>query len=165
MGVQIHISPQPALHIEEKIFALWTQWVGDEVCDSTPCGIDCSSVATDFLHSTADCFFKLTAVVSNPLMQYFCFSGSVATCSGRSTRNVNMPPPRHHPTASWPLNTRTSNPCVHLQALQTISTRYTKMQHYQTSVQRSNMSRKKHKLQGTLICLPYPTPSWPPNTR
>ena len=97
MGVQIHISPQPALHIEEKIFALWTQWVGDEVCDSTPCGIDCSSVATDFLHSTADCFFKLTAVVSNPLMQYFCFSGSVATCSGRSTRNVNMPPPATTP--------------------------------------------------------------------
>jgi hypothetical protein len=52
-----------------------------------------------------------------------------------------------------------------LQALRTISTMYTKMQHYQTSVQRSNMSRKKHKLQGTLICLPYPTPSWPPNTR
>ena len=52
MGMQIHISPLPALHIEEKIFALWTQRVGDEVFDSIPCGIDCSSVATDFLHST-----------------------------------------------------------------------------------------------------------------
>ena len=56
----------------------------DELFDSIPGGIDCSRVASDFLHSTATCFFKLTAVVSNPLMQNFCFLGSVPTLNGRS---------------------------------------------------------------------------------
>ena len=63
---------------------------------------------------------------------------SVATCSGRSTRKVITCPPQPHPFMTS--DTRNSNTCVDLPALRTISTMYTKMQHYQTaSVQRSNM--------------------------
>ena len=61
-----------------------------------------SSVATDFLHSTVQCFFQTHRACGLPTHTKFGFSGhfwvtfgSVATCSGRSTRNVNMPP---HPT-------------------------------------------------------------------
>ena len=75
VNMQIHIPPLPALHIEEKICALWEQRVGDEVFDSTPCGIDGFSIATDFLRSTVDSFVKLTAFVSYPLMQNLRFSG------------------------------------------------------------------------------------------
>ena len=56
----------------------------DELFDSTPRGMACSCVASDFFHSTVPCFFKFTAVVSNPLMQNFYFSGSVATYNGSS---------------------------------------------------------------------------------
>jgi hypothetical protein len=48
-----------------------------------------------FLHSTVDCFFKLHPhtpplhVYSEATLPDIC---TVATCSGRITRNVNMPP-------------------------------------------------------------------------
>jgi hypothetical protein len=58
--VSIDISPLPALDILEKIFAFWTQWIGDEVLNSRPCSINGSSMATDLLVSTVDCLLNTT---------------------------------------------------------------------------------------------------------
>ena len=64
-----------SIDIQEKIFAFWTQRIGDEVLNSRPCSINGSSMATDLLISPVDCLLKLTAVVCNIFMQRIGFSG------------------------------------------------------------------------------------------
>ena len=48
-------------------------------------------------------FSKATCIQRSNATRHLC---SVTTWSGRSTRNVNMPPPPTHPAPSWPANTR-----------------------------------------------------------
>ena len=68
LGMQIHISPLPAFHIQE-IFAFWTQRVGDEVIDSKP-----------FRYRLRRC----------NTTTHLC---TVTFYREATSRNINMPPP------------------------------------------------------------------------
>ena len=72
--VSIDISPLPALDIQEKIFAFWTQWIGNEVLSSRPCSINGSSMATDLPISLL--IYHLTYFFSTLLSFSTAYKGS-----------------------------------------------------------------------------------------
>ena len=94
MQIQIHISPLPAFHIEEQIiFSLLTS------PHPTPLlHVFSEETLPDICAARQHVAEEVQRNVNMPphtrskTTRHLC---SVATCSGRSTRNVNMPPPPH----------------------------------------------------------------------